>query len=43
MNRTLKEYTVKRNHYESHVLLREHLDSFVNTYNLQRDLSYYDD
>ena len=33
MNRTLKEATVKRYHYESHASLQEYLDTFVNAYN----------
>lgn len=28
MNRTLKDATVKRDHYESHAQLRTHLQSF---------------
>jgi len=34
MNRTLKEATVKRYHYEDHEQLRTHLASFVAAYNL---------
>jgi hypothetical protein len=30
MNRTLKEATVKRYHYENHTQLKEHLYNFVN-------------
>ena len=33
MNRTLKEATVKRYHYESHDQLRSHLGDFVTAYN----------
>ena len=33
MNRTLKEATVKRYHYESHEQLDTHLQLFVDTYN----------
>jgi transposase InsO family protein len=29
MNRTIKDATVKRNHYDSHDQLRQHLDNFV--------------
>ena len=38
MNRTLKEATVKRYHYESHDRLREHLATFVDAYNYARRL-----
>jgi hypothetical protein len=38
MNRTLKEATVKRYHYESHANLQEHLDTFVNVYNFAKRL-----
>ena len=38
MNRTLKEATVKRYHYESHDQLREHLQTFVNAYNFAKRL-----
>ena len=30
MNRTLKEATVRRYHYETHQQLREHLEAFLN-------------
>ena len=33
MNRTLKEATVKRYHYESHEQLNQHLQLFLNAYN----------
>ena len=33
VNRTIKEATVKRYHYDDHQQLRRHLDLFVNTYN----------
>ena len=33
MNRTLKEATVRRYHYQSHDQLREHLDGFLMAYN----------
>jgi len=33
MNRTIKEATVKRYHYESHKQLENHLDDFINAYN----------
>ena len=32
MNRTLKEATVRRYHYETHQQLREHLEAFLNAY-----------
>ena len=38
MNRTIKEATVKRFHYESHDELRSHLDDFVSAYNFGRRL-----
>ena len=38
MNRTIKEATVKRFHYESHEQLRAHLDDFIAAYNFARRL-----
>ena len=38
MNRTLKEATVKRFHYDTHDQLRGHLADFVNAYNFGRRL-----
>jgi transposase InsO family protein len=38
MNRTLKEATVKRYHYESHNQLREHLAAFLAAYNFAKRL-----
>ena len=38
MNRTIKEATVKRYHYESHEKLKEHLYNFVNAYNFAKRL-----
>ena len=38
MNRTLKEATVKRFHYDTHDQLRTHLADFVNAYNFGRRL-----
>ena len=38
MNRTLKEATVKRYHYSTHVQLREHIKTFVNAYNFSKRL-----
>jgi len=38
MNRTLKEATVRRYHYETHDLLRHHLADFVTAYNFGRRL-----
>lgn len=38
MNRTLKEATVKRYHYDSHDQLRQHLQMFVNAYNFAKRL-----
>ena len=38
MNRTIKEATVKRYHYETHEHLRQHLSHFVAAYNYARRL-----
>ena len=38
MNRTLKEATVKRYHYENHAQLRSHVADFVSAYNFARRL-----
>jgi hypothetical protein len=38
MNRTLKEATVRRYHYETHRQLREHLDAFLSGYNFAKRL-----
>ena len=38
MNRTIKDATVKRYHYDSHEQLRRHLDDFVSAYNFGRRL-----
>ena len=38
MNRTIKEATIKRFHYDTHDQLRRHLDDFVNAYNFGRRL-----
>lgn len=38
MNRTIKEATVKRYHYDSHDQLRSHLGDFVSAYNFARRL-----
>jgi transposase InsO family protein len=38
MNRTIKEATVKRYHYDSHNQLKAHLDDFVTTYNFAKRL-----
>lgn len=38
MNRTIKEATVKRYHYEHHEQLRQHLQDFVDAYNFARRL-----
>jgi len=38
MNRTIKEATVKRFHYDTHEQLRSHLTDFVNAYNFARRL-----
>jgi transposase InsO family protein len=39
MNRTLKEATVRRYHYETHRQLREHLEAFLNAYSLPTSTS----
>jgi len=38
MNRTIKEATVKRYHYETHEQLKEHLSQFLMAYNFARRL-----
>ncbi|MBK3744943.1 transposase, partial [Paraburkholderia aspalathi] len=38
MNRTIKDATVKRFHYDDHKQLRTHLESFVTAYNFGRRL-----
>ena len=38
MNRTIKEATVQRYHYDTHEQLRRHLGDFVNAYNFGRRL-----
>lgn len=38
MNRTIKEATVKRYHYDSHNQLRAHLGDFVTAYNFAKRL-----
>jgi transposase InsO family protein len=38
MNRTIKDATVKRYHYESHEQLREHLRTFLDAYNFAKRL-----
>lgn len=38
MNRTIKEATVRRFHYENHERLREHLALFIDAYNFARRL-----
>jgi 2-hydroxychromene-2-carboxylate isomerase len=38
MNRTLKEATVRRYHYETHQQLREHLNAFLNAHNFAKRL-----
>ena len=38
MNRTIKEATVRRYHYDSHDQLRGHLDDFIAAYNFARRL-----
>ena len=38
MNRTIKEATVKRYHYETHDQLRQHLIDFIAAYSFARRL-----
>lgn len=38
MNRTIKDATVRRYHYESHDQLRSHLADFLDAYNFARRL-----
>ena len=38
MNRTIKDATVKRYHYENHNQLRMHLSDFLDAYNYARRL-----
>ena len=38
MNRTIKEATVKRYHYDSHRQLEAHLNDFIDAYNYGRRL-----
>jgi len=38
MNRTIKDATVRRFHYDSHQQLRQHLTDFINAYNFARRL-----
>jgi transposase InsO family protein len=38
MNRTIREATVKRYHYDSHRQLQNHLADFINAYNYGRRL-----
>jgi transposase InsO family protein len=38
MNRTIKEATVKRYHYDLHEQLQQHLTDFINAYNFGRRL-----
>ena len=38
MNRTIKEATVQRYHYDTNAQLKRHLDDFVTAYNFGRRL-----
>ena len=38
MNRTLKEATVRRYHYDSHQQLEDHLAAFLDAYNFAKRL-----
>ena len=38
MNRTIKDATVRRYHYDGHEQLREHLEDFLAAYNFARRL-----
>lgn len=39
MNRTIEEATVKRDHYDSHAELTEHLHDFIDAYSYGRRLN----
>jgi transposase InsO family protein len=39
MNRTLKEATVRRYHYDSHHQLRQHMQIFLDAYNFAKRLN----
>jgi len=39
MNRTIKDATVKRHHYDDHAQLRTHLGDFLAAYNFGRRLN----
>ncbi len=39
MNRTVKDATVRRHHYEGHDQLREHLKTFLDAYNFAKRLT----
>ena len=38
MNRTIKEATIKKYHYETHDKLKEHIQSFIDAYNFAKRL-----
>jgi hypothetical protein len=38
MNRTIKEATIRRYHYDNHGQLADHLQDFINAYNFARRL-----
>ena len=38
MNRTIKDTTVRRFHYDSHSQLQQHLDQFIDAYNFAKRL-----
>ena len=38
MNRTIKQATIKRYHYDTHRQLKQHLDDFIIAYNFVRRL-----
>ena len=38
MNRTIKEATVQRYHYDCHAQFKQHLDDFIDAYNFGRRL-----
>ena len=42
MNRTIKEATVQRYHYDRHDQLEAHLADFINAYNYARRLGTYE-
>ena len=42
MNRTIKDATVSRYHYDNHAQMRTHLDDFIAAYNFARKLKTFE-